>query len=231
MKKIRIGVTDCSKYENYAKWISNESNVETIKLGYKGNNFTDIEKCHGILLTGGEDVHPKFYKKPEYLSLCYQDDVDEYRDEFEWKVIEHTQTRQMPLLGICRGQQIANVFFGGTLIPDIPSFLKTDHSKINGDDRYHGVKVEAGSLLQQITSFEKGEVNSAHHQSVDRIGEGLIANAFSDEGIIEGLERSHRKGKSYLMLVQWHPERMLNQESAFTQKIKSSFLDNVKNNQ
>ena len=227
MKKIKIGVTDCSKYTNYAKWIASEPNIEAVQLGYSQNNFSQIENCDGILLTGGEDVHPIFYNKPELLEFCYQDDVDERRDEFEWRVLDYSQKKQLPLLGICRGLQIANVFFGGSLIPDIPIFKKTDHSKLEGTDRYHEVVTAPNSLLQNLTHSDKGEVNSAHHQSADRIGEGLIVNASSSEGIIEGLEWAHPKGKSFMLLVQWHPERMINQENVFTKNIKNGFINSI----
>lgn len=228
MKKIIIGVTDCSKYDNYAKWIAQEPDVEAIKLGYKQDTFADIKRCHGILLSGGEDVHPKFYNRPEYFSYCYLDDVDEKRDEFELKVIHYTQEKKLPLFGICRGLQIANVFFGGSLIPDIPTFKNSNHSKIEGEDRYHEIKTEGSSQLRKLTGLEKGEVNSAHHQSVDRLGDGLVASAFSPEGIVEGIERQYPDGKPLLLLVQWHPERMMNQDSAFTKKIRQSFLDPIR---
>jgi len=228
MKKIVIGVTDCSKYDNYAKWIASDPDVETVQLGYRQNNFKDIERCHGVLLSGGEDVHPRFYNKPEYLSFCYRDDVDEKRDDFELKVLSYSQEKDIPLFGICRGLQIANVFFGGSLLPDLPKFKNTDHSKINGEDRYHKITTEAGSLLRNITGLESGQINSAHHQSVDRLGEELVVSALSDEGIIEGVERKKPDGKSILLLVQWHPERMLDQTSAFSNNTKSVFLDAVR---
>ena len=227
MKKIIIGVTDCSKYDNYAKWIASEPNVEVVRLGYKQDSFAQIERCHGVLISGGEDVHPKFYNRPEYLPYCYLDDVDEKRDIFELKVLEYTQTKKLPVFGICRGLQIANVFFGGSLIPDIPKFKNSNHSKIQGDDRYHEIRTEVNSQLRTVTGLKKGEVNSAHHQSVDKLGEGLVVSALSPEGIVEGIERLHPNGKPLLLLVQWHPERMMDQKSVFSEKIRSSFLDTV----
>ncbi len=227
MSKVIIGVTDCSKYNNYANWISKDSQVETIKLGYQLNNFDDIKKCQGIVLTGGEDVHPRFYNKLEYLELCYQDDMDEKRDEFELKILEFTQQNKIPILGICRGLQIANVFFGGTLIPDIPTFGKFNHSKREGSDTYHDIRVDVNSKVYKVIDTVVGEVNSAHHQSADRVGKSLAANAFSIDGVVEGLEWIDDSERPYLSLVQWHPERMKDQTSPLSANLKKEFLDQV----
>lgn len=227
MNKPIIGVTDCSKYDNYARWISNNGNIETVRIGHSQNNFEEIKKCHGLVLTGGEDVHPRFYDKPEYLGLCIKEDMDERRDAFEWKVMEYSQQNKIPVLGICRGLQFANVFFGGTLIPDIPTFGKFNHSKKLGMDTYHQVNIDGRSNLFKTIGVTTSEVNSAHHQSADRVGKGLVANAISIDGVIEGLEWQQPEGKPFLCLVQWHPERMTNQSSPMVEKIKRSFLDEL----
>jgi putative glutamine amidotransferase len=229
MKNIIIGITDCAKYSHYQSWMENEPGVEIVKLSYNDNNLSAVQKCNGIILTGGHDVHPQLYNKPEYLEFCNAKNIDERRDEFEWKVIEHTQQKQMPVLGICRGLQFANIFFGGSLIPDNILFGKSDHSKIEEvNDRYHDVRVKADTMLKKIVSNETGEINSAHHQSADSIGKGLTINATSSDGIIEGLEWEAPEGKPFLLLVQWHPERMSNQESIFSKNIKQGFLNAVR---
>jgi len=106
-----------------------------------------------------------------------------------------------------------------------------NHSKFEeGKDRDHLIEIDTNSLLYKIAGQEKGEINSAHHQSVDMPGYGLVANAMSPDGVIEGMERIEAKGKSFLLLVQWHPERMTNQGSIFSQNIRRSFLDAVRNN-
>ena len=231
MKKIVIGISEGSKYHNYENWMKDEPDVEIIKLSYHLDNISEIEKCDGVILTGGGDINPQLYHQPGFMAYIDPKDIDMKRDEFEWKIMQHIDEKQKPLLGICRGLQGANVYFGGVLLPDIPSFGKFNHAKFNeGKDREHTVDIDPNSQLYQITGEEKGWINSSHHQSVDIPGFGLVANALSPDGIIEGMERKEREGKAYLMLVQWHPERMANQQSNFVKKIKQSFLDAVREN-
>ncbi|MBX2923050.1 MAG: gamma-glutamyl-gamma-aminobutyrate hydrolase family protein [Chitinophagaceae bacterium] len=228
-QKIVIGVTDCSKYLKYSNWILGYSEaVEVIQLSHWAKNFEEIKKCRGIVLTGGEDVHPRFYNKPELYKYCYETDVNEARDEFELEILKYTEANNIPVLGICRGLQIANVFFGGTLIPDIPTWGKFNHSKLPDDsDRYHKTMVDPSSWLYTIIHRQEGTVNSNHHQSADIIGKGLIVSAFSPDGVVEALERKDPEGKSFLCLVQWHPERMNDQESNFVKNIREAFVEAV----
>lgn len=228
-EKIIIGVTDCSKFEIYRDWVlSYNENIEVIQLGHKLNNFDEIPKCRGIVLTGGEDVHPRFYNLPEYYPYCYDDDIDEHRDEFEFKVLNYTEKNEIPVLGICRGMQVGNVFFGGTLIPDIATWGKFDHSKMpDKSDRYHEVIVNPSSWLNGIVNIDKGLVNSNHHQSTDKTGKGLVVSAISPDGISEAMERLNPYGKSFLLFVQWHPERLKDQHSPFSKNIHEAFINAI----
>jgi putative glutamine amidotransferase len=228
MKKIIIGVTDCSKYDNYAKWIQFYGpDIETLKLSEKVKNLSDASQCRGILFTGGEDVHPRFYNKPEYLQYCHEDDVSEARDVFEMKLMEYTEANRIPVLGICRGLQIYNVFRKGTLIPDLLSWelKKINHAKTKeGLDGYHTIAVTPGSWLNKITGLKKGDTNSNHHQSADRIGDDLVTSAVTEDGVVEAIDQKAPEGKSFLSLVQWHPERMKDQTSPFVQNIREAFI-------
>jgi putative glutamine amidotransferase len=227
---LTVGITDCSKWENYARWIENAGpGFKVVKLSWKNHNLKDVELCDGIILSGGEDVHPKFYGKPEYLEKLDPKDIIEKRDEFELEVIDAAMKNKLPVLGICRGLQIANVYFKGTLIPDIPSIGKSGHAKEEGYDQTHLVLSEYDSVLRRIAS-DKGTVNSAHHQSAGKIGSGLKVSATSEDGIVEGLEWKSPEGKPFLLLVQWHPERMKEQESPFSKNIREEFLKNLKKN-
>jgi putative glutamine amidotransferase len=226
MKKIVIGLSEGSKYSCYENWIKDEAGVELIKLSHHQNNFDDVEKCDGIVLTGGCDINPRLYNQPEYLRYVDPTDINEKRDEFEWKIIQHVEENQKSLLAICRGMQMVNIYFGGTLVPDIPAFGKFNHGKFKeGNDREHPVQVDVNSILYKILGQESGIINSAHHQSVDMPGFDLVVNALSPDGVIEGMERRNPDGKPFLLMVQWHPERMNNLASLFSLKIKSSFLE------
>ncbi len=226
MQELTIGVTDCSKFNLYNDWIlSYHPAVKTLRLSWEDDSFSRIAHCHGIVLTGGEDVHPRFYNRPEWLQYCYDDDVNEERDALEWKVLEYSQRHQLPVLGICRGLQITNVFYGGTLIPDIPTWGKFNHSKLpDNTDRYHTVRVDPASSLFGITREKEGMINSNHHQSVGKVGRGLLVSALSEDGVVEALER-REPGSSFLSLVQWHPERMNDQASPFVKNIRRAFFE------
>lgn len=228
---LTIGVTDGRMYDLYANWaLAHPGEVEVIRLGYKLNNFEQVKRCRGLLLTGGEDVHPDFYNKTEYLEYFYKNDVDKARDAFELELLHYAVQREMPVLGICRGLQLVNVFFGGTLIPDIPSWGKFNHEGFpGGKDRYHEVKVDTASWLHTITGADSGMVNSLHHQSTDTIGRGLVVSALSPDGVAEAIERKDKDSGAFLCLVQWHPERMTDQNSPFVSNIREAFVDAMVN--
>jgi putative glutamine amidotransferase len=224
-RPIIIGITDCGKYENYRRWIAAEPGVRIVKLSYKTGNVKDAEICDGIIFSGGEDLQPGAYGKPEYVKEFGLKEIIPVRDHFEFEVLEKTMAAKKPILGICRGLQLINVFLGGTLVPDIPSLLESEaHGKIGGADQEHPIRVEPGTLLYEICGQELGMVNSAHHQSAARPADALVISASGDPEVAEAMEWKDPAGKSWMLMVQWHPERMANPGSPFSLRVKNAFL-------
>jgi putative glutamine amidotransferase len=229
MKHLKIGITDCGKFENYRRWIAEEPGVEVVKLSFHDQNAGEVESCDGIVFSGGEDLHPSLYGKPEFVGQYGLKEIIPARDQFEYEVIEKALQKKMPVLGICRGLQLINVYLGGTLLPDIPTLTQSNrHGKISGQDQIHDIRVENSSMLYEITCRETGQVNSAHHQGVDKPAGDLRISAFGDPSIVEAMEWKVPKNKSWLLMIQWHPERMQNLSSPFSENLKHAFLKAVK---
>ncbi|MEK7249628.1 MAG: gamma-glutamyl-gamma-aminobutyrate hydrolase family protein [Bacteroidota bacterium] len=207
-----IGITDTlnKKIDFYISWLRKVArDADIIKLSHEAKNAKDLKKCDGIILSGGGDIHPKFYGREDYMKLLNKEDVNEKRDEFEFKIVKDALKKGMPILGICRGMQVFNVALGGSMVPDLESEGHKNHAKTKeGKDRRHKVKIEKGTTLHWIVEATKGDVNTAHHQAVDVIADGLKVAAKSPDGIVEALEWEKSEGKEFLQLVQWHPERM-----------------------
>ena len=231
-KKIGISYTE-TNFQNYWNWFNNieHQDVELIELSYLKNNVVDCNKCDGFILTGGVDIDPSFYdgdveydNKPKAL--------EPERDVFEEKIYKYSQENHKPLLGICRGLQLVNVLQGGRLIQDLNADRNARHRRAKKTDRQHKIKIEKDTLLFNIARCDAGKVNSAHHQAIDphAIGENLIINAHDDseEKLIEGIEFKDKTNKAFMLCVQWHPERMRDQQSVLSAGIKDSFLKAVK---
>ncbi|MEO8168273.1 MAG: gamma-glutamyl-gamma-aminobutyrate hydrolase family protein [bacterium] len=205
-----IGITDAfsKKSQFYLSWLRKVAHsAEVVTLSYEKKNAKELKKCDGLILTGGGDIHPKYYGREDYLKLV--NDINEKRDEFEFKIVRDAVKEQIPVLGICRGMQVFNVALGGSMIPDVRSEGFKDHAKTkDGKDRRHKVGIKKGTTLHWMVETTSSEVNTAHHQAVDRFGDGLKVTATSADGIVEGLEWEKSESMPFLQLVQWHPERM-----------------------
>jgi putative glutamine amidotransferase len=223
--KLRIGVADCGKYENYRRWIEAGGEAEAVRLSMYLNNPGAVAECDGVVLSGGEDVQPSLYGRPEYVKEYNLEEIIPERDDFEYAVIGKALEQEKPLLGICRGLQVTNVFLGGTLVPDIPSILHAaGHGKKEGVDQLHPVNIVPGSLLASVSGLDSGQVNSAHHQSAGEPAKDLKITASADAGIVEAMEWKDPGQRSWLLLIQWHPERMADQASPLTAGVRKAFL-------
>ena len=191
----------------------------------------DLEKaiatmlqCDGLLLSGGEDIDPFHYGHTP-TEKCGE--IVKQRDHAEMKLLEAFFATGKPILGICRGEQMLNVFFGGTLHQDIKEISGCNHDDWRHRRRgNHTVTVRAGTRLAEIMGKESFIVNSLHHQAVDKVAPALIAGAVSEDGIIESVEHSEHR---FCIGVQWHPEHM----SAFSKlqrRLFNGFVESCKEN-
>jgi putative glutamine amidotransferase len=161
-----------------------------------------LDGLDGLVLAGGGDVHPaRFESAPHDASygMC------EERDASEFALLDAAVARELPTLAICRGAQVLNVLRGGDLIAHLPDDVGDDvaHRVSREAHTRHPVQLVPGSRLAALYGRESLEVASWHHQAVGRLGKGLEAVAFAEDGVIEAVEL---EGAPWLVAVQWHPE-------------------------
>jgi putative glutamine amidotransferase len=178
----------------------------------------------GILLTGGVDIHPKFYGQEPHPSL---DPSDIGLDHVETTMLPWAIEDDLPILGICRGEQVLNVVMGGTLIQDIYTQYQTtiDHRESYKrrirDFLAHDIVIEDGTRLRELAGAARVGVNTSHHQSIDKVAPGLVATAWAPDGIIEAIEsRDH----TFLLAVQCHPEELW-RKNEWARRLFNSFVE------
>lgn len=154
----------------------------------------------GLLLPGGWDIDPARYHRDREPG-CGQ--TDPALDELQFAALDAFVRAGKPVFGICRGHQLINVFFGGTLIQDLPQSPRHKWDEVTDEDRAHGSTAVPGSWIAGVYG-ESFPVNSAHHQAADAVGEGLVVDQYSDDGIVEAMHHESLP----VWCVQWHPERM-----------------------
>lgn len=167
-----------------------------------------VKHIDGLIISGGYfDIDPSIYgEKRKKDSLVIKNE----RTTSEIYLLKAAIKQKKPLLGICGGHQLINVYFGGTLYQDI---LKEERGAIDHEQKTHfskpahSVSVAGGTLLAKTTKKKEIKVNSTHHQSVKKPGKGLVVSAVSSDGIIEAIEKP---GDTFLLGVQWHPEFLSN---------------------
>jgi putative glutamine amidotransferase len=202
-----IGVTRCSKLDDYIASVE-QTGARARVLEVTESPRKVLAEIDGVLLTGGGDVDPVFYREERH-PLTH--DAEPGRDEFEIDLARRALGEDVPMLAICRGAQVLNVAAGGTLVQDIPSALESDltHSVPEPKNvECHDITVAAGSRLARalgprIEASCSCRVNSRHHQSVGRPGEGLAISAIAADGVIEAIEAPAAR---FCIGVQWHPE-------------------------
>jgi len=184
-----------------------------------------VQRCDGVLLTGGEDINPKIYapELPEALAKTVGP-LEPDRDVWEQLLIEEIFAQRKPVFGICRGCQMLNVALGGTLLVDIPTQVPNtlDHRRMDRrTEPVHAVNIAPDSLLAGIIGQPSLGVNSTHHQAIDELAPGLRAVAESPDGIIEAVELLEPGRLPFMLAVQFHPERLIDSDGVFLQLFRS----------
>jgi len=155
----------------------------------------------GLVMTGGGDVQPSLY---EASPAPETHNVDPRRDAFDIALLQCALERDIPVLAICRGMQVANVALGGTLVQHVPGITGVHHDQHKrGHEAVHRVKIEPDSHLAEAIGETELDVNSIHHQAVLEAAPGSRAVAWADDGTVEAIEI---EGNRHLVAVQWHPE-------------------------
>ena len=179
-----------------------------------------IELCDGFLFTGGKDLNP----------LTYQEDLNpkcgkfsDLLDEYQLMLIDKVFRAKKPILGVCRGLQLLNVYMGGSLYQDVSekSAFVLGHNQASDDgDVCHNIYISEGNVLHDLYG-DKIAVNSFHHQAIHKLADGLKAVASSNDGIIEAVSVENYP---YGLAVQWHPEKMLLKDNQML-KLFNSFVN------
>jgi len=192
----RVGVT----YSNPKKVEPYQEALRTAQLEYvliDPNTEYEIGSLDGLLLTGGPDINPGLYHQDRHPET---EDPNDARDALEKQLLESALERDLPILAICRGMQFLNIVHGGTLSQHV------EGHRSPGVADAHPVTVEQDSELARVIGAGIHQVNSRHHQAIDKVGDSLRVSAKSPDGCIEALERID---KDFVVAVQWHPEDLI----------------------
>jgi putative glutamine amidotransferase len=204
MNKPRIGITNCSKIEDYKEAVRVAGGEPVVLDWTTVTPEQALSSVDAVVLTGGPDVDPAEYGQVPHASVEH---AENGRDRFELDLSRRVIDTNVPLLAICRGMQVLNVAAGGTLIQDVPSQIASsiDHSLTKPKDRIaHEVSITSGSRTWELLGRKTSRaVNSRHHQAVDRIADGFVVTATAPDSVVEAMERP---GATFCVAVQWHPE-------------------------
>lgn len=182
-----------------------------------------LEKVDGVIMTGGADFAPSLYGEEAVPEL---ETVEGLRDTCDIALVHAAVAKGLPVMGICRGEQLLGVAFGGSLYQDIPSMIETDvtHRGIPLKEFSHTIAIKEGSFLFDVWGKESFDVNSAHHQGIKAVPQGFSVVATTKDGVVEAVQRTgalakeYKDGKGVIIGVQFHPEAMASKDvvSPFT---------------
>ena len=220
-KKVRIGVTGPDR-GGFTAWTFTKlalflSEARAVRI--TPSHPVDPTTLDGLVIGGGSDIDPALYGARRHRRTVH---IDKKRDKLEWKLLEALTPRKVPIMGICRGMQMINVFHGGTLNQNLHDLdLPFEHD--TSPFPLKRVDIKPHTLLHRILRVDSCEVNSIHHQTVEKVGKGLQINAEDKNRLIQGIE--HKK-YPFMIGVQWHPEYM--PQSAIQRRLFKALVDMAK---
>ncbi len=241
MKKPIIGITSAYEKEeglknyhrstvsvDYSKAVVAAGGIPVIIPTLDNEEVIDeqLNLIDGLILSGGSDLNPIYFGEDFKDKMGV---ISPERDKSEMIILEKFMKTDKPVLGICRGHQILNVFYGGTLYQDL-SYYKGDVLKhrqdLHPELEVHKVKIKEGSMLHSLYG-DSVMTNSFHHQSLNKIGNGFKVVAETADGIVEAIEKD---GDRFCMGIQWHPEMMVARGNKNMEKIFKLFIDKTQEN-
>lgn len=190
--------------ENYAHSVAAAGGLPILLPNELDRVEEYLSLMDGLIVSGGNfDVDPALFGEPERHPTVKTKDA---RTAFEWQITRGALDRNIPVLGLCGGQQLLHVILGGTLIQHIPDAIAgaLAHEQPNPrNEPGHRVRILKGTQLHQIVGTEELQVNSAHHQAARDVPVGVVISAIADDGVIEAIEDPRHR---FCIGVQWHPE-------------------------
>ena len=189
----------------------------------KSNVKQIVNMLDGLLAPGGHDIDPALYGE-EITEECGR--ISLFEDEYDMELVKEAVKQGKPVMGICRGMQVINALYGGTLYQDIPTQYSEEifHTRLHPmEENFHTVTIEKESYLAKVMGeTEDVKVNTSHHQAVKDVAKGFKVTAKAPDGIIEAIENEDAS----VLCVQWHPERL--QDMEIYQKLMKDFVERCK---
>ncbi len=207
---------------DYGRSVARAGGIPVPILGIEESLSDIVGRLDGFVFSGGDDIHPKFYKEKPLPGAKMSISTD-VRTRFEMQLFKAVVKAKKPVLAICYGSQLVNVTLGGRLYQDISLQVRkaVKHTPAaKGEKVFHHVDIFEGTALYRIMDAPSFRVRSSHHQSVKNPGRGLRLSAVAGDRVIEALES---RGRNFLIAVQWHPEKTPNDR--YTKKLFKALID------
>lgn len=229
-ENIPIAIVHDNQWVNDVEYAIYNNRGGIVNINIDENSKDQVERAisfaKGVIIAGGDDFDPSLYGSDNTEDV---EDFDREIDEKELDILDTAIKQGKPILGICRGMQLINIYYGGSLYEDIKKQYSNEVNHRNDDKTfaYHNVHIEDGTKLDKIVRDADIEVNSYHHEGIKELGDGLVVAARSDDGLVEAIEDPNYP---FLLGLQWHVESSTG-DSTYNEKIIKEFMKAARRNQ